>query len=183
MKVNNDIEKILVSKEDIKKRVKELARTIEKDYDGKNPLVICLLNGAAVFYVNLMMEIDMPLEMHYIRVSSYGNGTQSSRKVQMKYDLEVDVKGRDLILVDDIVDSGNTLKAVIELLYTRGANSIECCCLLDKSGRREVEMKPKYIGFNIPNEFVVGYGLDYAQKYRNVTDIGVLKKEVYTNNV
>ena len=174
-----DIKEILVSEEQIRARVTELAKQIQADYEGKDLLMVCVLNGATPFYVDIMMELDLPLQMSFLRVSSYGNGTSSSGTVRILYDLETDVTGRDILLVDDIIDSGHTLKRLTKLLSERGAASVKCCVMLDKVERREVDMNADYVGFDVPNEFLVGYGLDYAGIYRNLRFIGTLKEEVY----
>lgn len=174
-----DIQEIVVSEEDIKKRVKELAEQITRDYEGKDLLLVGVLNGASVFYVNLMMELDLMLDMNYIRVSSYGSGTSSSGTVRMLYDLEVDVTGKDVLVIEDIIDSGNTLSRLKNTLTSRGAASFKCAALLDKPSRRVVDIEADYVGFKVPDLFVVGYGLDYAGKYRNLKFIGILKPEIY----
>ena len=126
------------------------------------------------------MELDIPLEMNFIRVSSYGAGTKSSGNVRMLYDLEADIAGKDVLIVEDIIDSGNTLCALKELLHKRGARSVRCCCLLDKKERREAPIQADYVGFDVPDKFLVGYGLDYAGKYRNLKFVGTLKPEIYS---
>ena len=141
--------------------------------------MVGVLNGAAIFYINLIMELDIPLEMNFIRVSSYGAGTKSSGNVRMLYDLEADIAGKDVLIVEDIVDSGNTLCALKELFQKRGAKSVRCCCLLDKKERREAPIEADYVGFDVPDKFLVGYGLDYAGKYRNLKFVGTLKPEIY----
>jgi len=174
-----DIKEILVTEEQIRNRVAELAAEIQKDYEGKDLLMVCVLNGATPFYVDIMMELDLPLQMNFIRVSSYGSGTSSSGTVRILYDLETDITGKDILLVEDIIDSGNTLFRLTRLLKERGAASVKCCTLLDKKERREVDMESDYVGFDVPDEFLVGYGLDYAGVYRNLRFVGTLKEEVY----
>ncbi len=175
----NDIKEVLVSKEDIEKRVSDLARAIESDYENKDLLCVGILNGAVCFYVDLIKELDMYLEMNFMRVSSYGRGTESLGYLKYKYDLEVPVEGRNVLIVEDIIDSGITMKQLKEELYKRGASSVKSCVLLDKPSRRVVEVEGDYVGFKIPDEFVVGYGLDYAGLYRNLKFIGTLKPEIY----
>jgi len=175
-----DIEKVLISEEEIKARIKALADQIMKDYEGKELLLVGVLNGASVFYVNLMMELDIMLDMNYIRVSSYGSGTSSSGTVRMLYDLEADVTGKDVLVVEDIIDSGNTLFRLKNTLSYRGAASFKCAALLDKPSRRVVDIEADYVGFKVPDEFLVGYGLDYDGKYRNLKFIGTLKPEIYS---
>ena len=141
--------------------------------------MVCVLNGAAVFYIDLLMDMQIPLEMNFIRVSSYGAGTESSGTVRILYDLEADITDKHVLIVEDIIDSGRTLKRLSKLLKERGAASVKCCCLLDKPSRRAVEMQADYVGFSVPDEFLVGYGLDYNGKYRNLRFIGTLKPEIY----
>ena len=175
----DDIERVLLSREQLHARVCQLAAQIERDYEGKDLVMVCVLNGAAVFYIDLLMEMDIPLEMNFIRVSSYGSGTKSSGRVRILYDLEADIAGRHVLVIEDIIDSGNTLKSLTQLLRDRGAAEVRICCLLDKPSRRTVQMKADYVGFEVPDEFLVGYGLDYAGKYRNLKFVGTLKKEIY----
>ncbi len=177
--MEQDIEEILIDYDSIIARVKELAETIEKDYEGKDLLMVCVLNGAAIFYIDLLMEMDIPLEMNFIRVSSYGAGTESSGTVRILYDLEADVTNKHVLIVEDIIDSGHTLKRLSRLLKERGAATVKCCCLLDKAERRVVDMNADYVGFKVPDKFLVGYGLDYNGKYRNIKFIGTLKPEIY----
>lgn len=174
-----DIEKTLLDEAAIGKRVRELAEQIAADYAGKDLLMVCVLNGAAVFYIDLLMDMQIPLEMNFIRVSSYGAGTESSGTVRILYDLEADITDKHVLIVEDIIDSGRTLKRLSKLLKERGAASVKCCCLLDKPSRRAVEMQADYVGFSVPDEFLVGYGLDYNGKYRNLRFIGTLKPEIY----
>ena len=174
-----DIEKTLLDEAVIGKRVRELAEQIAADYAGKDLLLVCVLNGAAVFYIDLLMDMQIPLEMNFIRVSSYGAGTESSGTVRILYDLEADITDKHVLIVEDILESGRTLKRLSKLLKERGAASVKCCCLLDKPSRRAVEMQADYVGFSVPDEFLVGYGLDYNGKYRNLRFIGTLKPEIY----
>ena len=161
--LKQDIEEVILSEEHIAARVRENAAQITRDYAGKEFVMVGVLNGAAIFYINLIMELDIPLEMNFIRVSSYGAGTKSSGNVRMLYDLEADIAGKDVL-----VDSGNTLCALKELFQKRGAKSVRCCCLLDKKERREAPIEADYVGFDVPDKFLVGYGLDFAVKYRNL---------------
>ena len=178
--LERDIEEVILSETHIASRVKEIAGQIAKDYAGKDFIMVGVLNGAAIFYIHLIMELDIPLEMNFIRVSSYGAGTKSSGNVRMVYDLEADIAGKDVLIVEDIIDSGNTLCALKELFRKRGANSVRCCCLLDKRERREAPIQADYVGFDVPDKFLVGYGLDYAGKYRNLKFVGTLKPEIYS---
>ncbi len=177
--MKNDIESVLFDNSQIRKKIRELARQIEKDYRDKDLVTVCVLNGASIFYSSLILEIDIPLEMNFIRVSSYGHGTSSSGNIRTLYDLETNIKDKDVLIVEDIVDSGHTWLTHKNLFLGRGANSVKCCSLLDKPSSREVDIEPDYYGFSIPDEFIVGFGLDFAGKYRNLKYIGILKPEIY----
>ena len=174
-----DLSRILVTREEIGQAVKELGERITRDYQGKEPLFIGILKGAVVFFADLIREIDLPLSMDFMVVSSYGASTKTSGVVQVVKDVGQDITGRDVLIVEDIVDSGMTLSYLKQYLSTRGAASIRIVTLLDKPERRRVELKADYFCFTIPDEFVVGYGLDYAEKYRNLPDIGVLHPRIY----
>lgn len=178
-KIYEDLDRILVKREDINRAVKELGQRITADYAGKSPVMIGILKGAVVFYSDLIREIDLPLQTEFMSVSSYGSATKTTGVVKINLDLKLDVTGRDLIIVEDIVDSGMTLHYLKHHLAERGAASIRICTLLDKPARRRVELQADYFCFTIPDEFVVGYGLDYAEKYRNLPDIGVLSPRIY----
>lgn len=178
--VERDISKILLPEAEIQKRVAELGEQISRDYEGKDLVAVCILRGCVMFFSDLMRQISIPMAIEFMAVSSYGGGTQSSGSVKIKYDMENDIGGKHLLIVEDIIDSGNTLSYLTELLRSRKPASIEICCLLNKPDRRTVEVPVKYIGFDIPDEFVVGYGLDYNSKYRNYGSVGVLKKEIYS---
>lgn len=158
-----------------------LAVALSEDYKDKNPLLIGVLKGAVPFLSDLMKRMTIPLEVDFMAISSYGQSTQSSGVVRIIKDLESSIEGRDLIVVEDIIDSGLTLSYLIDMLDRRNARSIKVVTLLDKPERRTVDLTPDYCGFTVPDEFVVGYGLDYAEKYRNLPYIGVLKPEVYGN--
>jgi hypoxanthine phosphoribosyltransferase len=177
--MHEDIQEILYTEEEIKAKVKELGRRLSEDYKDLNPLCICVLKGAAPFMTDLVRSMDIPLEMDFMAVSSYGASTKSSGVVRIIKDLDASVEGRHVIIVEDIIDSGLTLSHLIDLLRHRNAASIKVVTLLDKPGRRTVDLKPDYCGFTIPDAFVVGYGLDYAEKYRNLPYIGILKEKVY----
>jgi len=172
MQYNPPVKKILITQEQIDKRVKELAAQISADYKGKTPVIICILRGAAIFYANLVKNITVDCNLDFMCLCSY-SGTSSGGKVRMMLDLREDIKNRHIILVEDIADTGTTVKYLQELLCARGPASIEICALLDKPANRKVEVKPKYTGFEIANEFVIGYGLDYNELYRNLPYIGV----------
>lgn len=176
----NDLEKILITRKELALRVKELAKTLDEDYKGKNPIVVCILKGSALFFADLVREMKIPVEFDFLSISSYGNKTKSSGEVKMIKDLDNLIENRHVLLIEDIVDSGYTLTYLKKLLSSRGPASIKICTLLDKKSRREVPLEPDYCGFEIDDYFVVGYGLDYAQKYRNLPEIGILKPEVYT---
>ena len=172
------IEKICFSEEEIQDIVKKLADDITKDYMGKDPLIFGLLNGCLPFMSDLVKKIDTELTLAYVKASSY-DGAVSTGNVKFEGKMP-DVKGRDVIIADDILDTGRTLKSVRDMLLEMGAKSVECCVLLDKPSGRKVDIKPKYCGGVVPNAFVVGYGLDYNEHYRNLPYIGVLKKEIYS---
>ncbi|WP_337103166.1 hypoxanthine phosphoribosyltransferase [Paenibacillus sp. YIM B09110] len=177
--MRNDIQEVLYNAEQIQAKVKELGETLTRDFEGRNPLVICVLKGAFIFMSDLVKEIDVPLEIDFMAVSSYGQSTKSSGVVKIIKDLDVSVEGRDVLIVEDIIDSGLTLSYLIDVLERRNAKSVTIVTLFDKPARRTVELEADYKGFTLPDAFVVGYGLDYAEKYRNLPYIGVLKPEVY----
>lgn len=167
----------LISKEEIALKVKELARLIDEDFKGEKVLLIGLLRGSVIFLSDLARELETEATLDFMVVSSYGNEMESSRDVKIKKDLEEDVRGRNVVIVEDIIDTGNTLKKVMEILMTRDPKTIKICTLLDKPERRETEISIDYKGFKIPDEFVVGYGIDFAQKHRTLPYIGIVKKE------
>lgn len=174
-----DLEKILITKEQLDLRVRELASTLDKDYCGKNPLCVAILKGSVMFYADILRAMKIPVELDFMSISSYGNKTKSSGEVRIIKDLDRVVEGRDILIIEDIVDSGYTLSYLKRMLSSRHPASIKICTLLDKPVRRKVDLEPDYKGFEIADEFVVGYGLDYAEKYRNLPEIGVLKQELY----
>ena len=174
-----DIERVLFSEEQIKTRIKEVGAQISKDYYGKCPVVIGILKGVVPFYAAMVQEITIPLEEDFMCVSSY-DGTQSTGTLTFRKDLDVDITGRDVLILEDILDTGRTLKKIKELLLTRGPRSVKICTLLDKPEGRKVELEADYVGFTIPDAFVVGFGLDYDECYRNLPFVGVVKPEVYT---
>jgi len=178
--IYQDLTHILVTREEIAEKVRELGQQITKDYAGKEPVMICILKGAVVFFSDLVREIDLPMTLEFMSISSYGSATKTSGVVKLVKDLDNDVLNKDVIIVEDIVDSGVTLNYLKNMLGQRGAASIRLVTLLDKPARRRVpDLKVDYSCFNIPDEFVVGYGLDYDQKYRNLPDIGVLSPRIY----
>lgn len=174
-----DIKEVLYSEEEISAVVKDLGAQLTKEYEGKNPLVIGVLKGAVMFMTDLSRAMDCDLELDFMDVSSYGAGMESSGDVKILKDLDTTVDGRDLLIVEDIIDTGRTLSYLIEIFKYRKAKSIKVVTLMDKKERRVVDLDADYIGINVPNEFVVGYGLDFNEKYRNLPYIGVLKTEVY----
>lgn len=173
------LKQVLFTNEQIVARCEELGSELSKEYEGKNPLFIGLLKGSVPFLAELIKHITIDMEMDFMDVSSYGDGTSSNGNVKIVKDLDISVAGRDIIIAEDIIDTGNTIKVVKELLLSRSAASVKVVCLLDKKERREVVIEADKVGFTIPNEFVIGFGLDYAQKYRNLPYIGVLKEECY----
>ena len=175
-----DIESILIPEDKLKARIYELAKQIEKDYQGKTVTFICILRGASVFFCDLVREINLDVRFEFMSVSSYGAGTTSSGEVRIVKDINTPLAGKDVIIVEDIIDSGSTLSFLKKILEQRGPASIKVCTLLDKPSRRKVEFKGDYVGFEIEDKFVVGCGLDYAEKYRNLKDVCILKPEVYT---
>lgn len=177
----NDLSQILISKQQIQDRINEIAKQLDKDYANKNPLVVCILKGSCLFYADLVRAITIPLEFDFMSISSYGNQTVSSGEVKMIKDLDQTIENRDVLIVEDIIDSGYTLSYLKRNLLSRKPNSVKIVTLLDKKCRREVDLTPDYAGFVIDNYFVVGYGMDYAEKYRNLPEIGVLKPEIYTH--
>ncbi len=177
--MENDIEKVLYSEQQIQKRVKEMAAQIKADFEGKELLTVGILRGAVLFYADLVREIDMPLHMNFMSVTSYGASSHSSGVVRILYDLEEDISGKNVLIIEDIVDSGLTLQYLSKTLKSRTPNILKTCCLFDKPDRRKVEFEPDYVGFEVPDVFIVGYGLDYAEKYRNLKYIGALKEKVY----
>ncbi len=177
--IRNDVERILVSKEEIAEIVKRLGADISRDYADKSPILITVLKGAFIFMADLVREITVPCTLDFMAVSSYGCGTETSGKVRIIKDLETNIEGKDVIIVEDILDSGVTLSHLMELLQARKPNSMKICTLFDKPERHKVEIDVAYQGTVVPNEFIVGYGLDYAEKYRNLADVCVLKREIY----
>jgi len=178
--MKDDVKKVLLSEEELHARVAELGAQITKDYAGKNMLLVTVLKGAVVFLADLMRNIDQPSEIDFMVVSSYGSGVKSSGVVKIVKDLDINLEGKDILIVEDILDSGLTLDYIKGMLQDRNPASIRICTLLDKPARRKVSLQADYIGFTIPDEFVIGYGLDYDEKYRNLPYIGVLKPEVYS---
>ncbi len=175
----NDIEKVLYSEEELEAICKRLGEQISEDYKDKNLLLVSVLKGSVVFMGDLMRSITVPCRIDFMAVSSYGSGTESTGRVKIKKDLDIDISGYDLLVVEDILDSGITLDNLRRILMLRNPKSIKICTLLDKPERRKADIKADYVGTIVPDEFVVGYGLDYDEKYRNLPFIGVLKRSVY----
>lgn len=177
-----EIKEVMITGEKMKNRAKELGGIISKDYEGKKLVLIGVLKGSVVFFADLIREITIPVEIDFIAVSSYGASNVSSGVVSLKKDVTCEIKGKNILIVEDIIDTGFTLKYIKDLFKARNAESVSICCALDKPSRRDknVNVKVDYIGFEIPDEFVVGYGLDYAERYRNLPDVCILKPEVYT---
>lgn len=172
----NDKISVLIAEEDVDKKIREIAEKISKDYEGKTVILICILKGSVFFTCELAKRITIPVKLDFMSVSSYGAGTESSGRVKIIKDLDDSVEGKDIIVIEDIIDSGRTLSHLMTLLSSRKPNSIKLCTLLDKPDRRVVPVDVDYTGFNIPDKFVVGYGLDYDQNYRNLPYIGVIEQ-------
>ena len=178
--MKEDVLRVLLSEDEIREKVRELGGKITADYKNSNLMLVTVLKGAGVFLADLMRQIDVPAEIDFMVVSSYGSGVKSSGVVKIVKDLDVPLAGKDILIVEDILDSGLTLSYIKELLESRGPRSIRIATLLDKPSRRKVDLQADYIGFSVPDEFVIGYGLDYDEKYRNLPYIGILKPEVYS---
>lgn len=174
-----DVDSILISEEQIKKRIQELAVKLDKEYEGKRPLMVSILKGSVMFYADLLRAMNIPVEMDFMAISSYGAGAKSSGEVKLIKDLDRKIEGRDVVIVEDIIDSGYTLSYLKRMLYSRKPASVKICALLDKYARRVVPIEADFKGFDIEDEFVIGYGLDYAERYRNLPYIGILKRSVY----
>lgn len=177
--MHKDIQEILYSEQELRAKAAELGKQLSKDYEGKNPLVVGILKGAIFFITDLVKEMDIDVELDFMDVSSYGNATVSTGEVKIIKDLSTNAEGRDILIVEDIIDSGRTLEYLVNLFKYRKANSVKLVTLLDKPEGRVVDITADYVGFPVPNEFVVGYGIDYAEKYRNLPYIGIVKREVY----
>jgi len=175
--MQEDVAEVLIAPADLHRRTVELARQIEADYKGRDLVLICVLKGAIMFLVDLMKELHRPLEVDFMAVASYGASTASSGVVRLTKDLDMSIQGRHVLIVEDIIDSGRTLQYLTGILKLRQPASLRICTLLDKRARREVDVPVDYVGFVIPNKFVIGYGLDYNEVYRNLPFVGVLKQE------
>ena len=179
--MHDDIEQILISGDELRQRTAELAREITAYYQGRGLLLVGILKGAVMFLVDLARALDLPVEIDFMAISSYGNSTESSGVVRILKDLDEPIEGKDVLIVEDIIDSGLTLQYLLEILLKRKPGSLRVCALLDKEKPRAKVLDPQYVGFRIPDRFVVGYGLDYAQLYRNLPYIGILKESIYTD--
>jgi len=178
--LNNDIERVLITEKQLREKVEQLGKKISSDYkNSDNFLMVGVLKGAVVFMSDLIRCVNLPLQIDFMAVSSYGTSTESSGVVRILKDLDESVEGKDVLIIEDIIDSGLTLSYMYNILKSRKPASIKICALLDKPSRRKVELDVDYLGFEIPDYFVVGYGLDYAGKYRNLCDVCVLKPEIY----
>ena len=178
--MQEDVLRVLFTEEELRAKVQEMGRQITEDYRGKNLMLVTVLKGAVVYMADLMRAIDVPAEIDFMVVSSYGSGVKSSGVVKIVKDLDVPLADKDILIVEDILDSGLTLSYIKKILQDRGPRSIKVATLLDKPSRRKVDLAADYIGFSVPDEFVIGYGLDYDEKYRNLPYIGILKPEVYS---
>jgi hypoxanthine phosphoribosyltransferase len=178
--MENNVEEVLITDDQIREKTAELGRKLTEEYRGKNPLLICVLKGGLMFLADLMREIRIPVEIDFMAVSSYGDATESSGVVRILMDLDRNIRGRHVLIVEDIIDTGRTLTYIIENLRTRGPASIKVCTLLDKPARRLLDIPIDYVGFEIPDRFVIGYGLDYGEIYRNLPFVGVLRPELYS---
>ena len=181
MSMHDDIKTVLVSEEQLKAKVAELGAQISRDYAGKNLVLVSILKGSVVFMADLMRAVSIPCNIDFMVVSSYGgSNTTTSGLVKIIKDLDGDLSGKDVLIVEDILDTGVTLSNLVPMLKMRNPNSVKICTILDKPSRRKAKIQPDYEGFQVPDEFVVGYGLDYDEKYRNLPYVGVLKPEIYT---
>lgn len=179
MEKHENVEYVMLTQQQIKRRTKAVAKQLDKLYEGRKPVVVCILKGSVLFFSDLIKNMKTTLTVDFMAVSSYGNGTKSTGELKILKDLTTDIQGRDVLIVEDIIDSGNTLYNLKKLLNARSPSSVNIVTLLDKPERREVPMEPEYTCFVIEDEFVVGYGLDYAEEYRNLPYVGVLKRSVY----
>ncbi len=177
--MNQDIARILITEEELQSRIAELAKTVSADYEGTVPVFVGVLKGVVHFFTDFVMNVPLPCEYDFLAVSSYGRGTVSSGVINMQKDISSSIEGRHVVILEDILDTGHTLKFVKEHLLSKKPASLKICTLLDKPERRQADITADYVGFTIPNEFVVGYGLDYREIYRNLPYIGILKPEVY----
>ncbi|MGK0467297.1 hypoxanthine phosphoribosyltransferase [Clostridium sp.] len=177
--MNNDIKEVLYNEEQLNDKIRQMGAKISNDYAGKELILIGVLKGSVVFMSDLIKQITIPCKMDFMAVSSYGSSTETSGVVKILKDLDFDIQGKDVLIVEDIIDSGVTLKYLMKYLSARKPSSLEIICLLNKPSRRTVDMDVKYLGYNVPDHFLVGFGLDFAEKYRNLPYVGILKEEIY----
>ncbi|WP_035292678.1 hypoxanthine phosphoribosyltransferase [Clostridium sp. KNHs214] len=177
--VCDDVKEVLYTAEQLKEKTKELAEKISEEYKGKDLILIGILKGSVMFMTDLIREISIPCHIDFMDVSSYGNSSQTSGVVRILKDLDFEIKGKDVLIIEDIIDTGITLKYLMKYLSSRNPNSLEIACMLNKAERRKVDIKVKYIGYEVPDYFLVGYGMDYAENYRQFPYVGILKEEVY----
>lgn len=177
--MNNDIKEVLFSEDELRDKIRQMGAKISNDYSGKELILIGVLKGSVVFMSDLIKEITIPCKMDFMAVSSYGSSSETSGVVRILKDLDFDIQGKDVLIVEDIIDSGVTLKYLMKYLSARKPNSLEIICLLNKPERRKVDIDVKYLGYNVPDYFLVGFGLDFAEKYRNLPYVGILKEEIY----
>lgn len=178
--MRNDLATIIIDENQLKNRIRELAEMINRDYKDRELVMICVLRGAIMFYADLIRNLDIKVITAFMAVSSYGSGTHTSGAIRLQYDLDENITGKDVLIIEDIIDSGLTIDYLLKSLSVKKPRSIKTCCLLDKPSRRLVDYKPDYTGFEIEDGFVVGFGLDYDEKYRNLNVIGILKEEIYS---
>ncbi|MBX4266407.1 hypoxanthine phosphoribosyltransferase [Clostridium estertheticum] len=177
--MNNDIKEVLYNEDQLRDKIRQMGEKVSKDYYGKDLILIGILKGSVIFMSDLLKEITIPCKMDFMAVSSYGNSTKTSGVVRILKDLDFEIQGKDVLIVEDIIDSGVTLKYLMKCLSARKPNSLEIICLLNKPERRKVDINVKYVGFDVPDFFIVGFGMDYAERYRNLPYIGILKDEIY----
>ena len=179
--IHPNVDYVMLTEQQIKRRIKSVAKQLDKLYEGRKPVVVCILKGSSIFFSDLIRSMKTTLTVDFMSVSSYGSGTKSTGELKIRQDLSTDIAGRDVLIVEDIIDSGNTLYHLKKMLNGRAPNSVNIVTLLDKPARREVPIEPEYTCFVIEDEFVIGYGLDYDEEYRNLPYVGVLKRSVYEN--
>ena len=181
VEIHPNVDRVMLTEQQIKRRIKSVAKQLDKLYEGRKPVVVCILKGSTVFFSDLIRSMKTTMTIDFMSVSSYGSGTKSTGELKIRQDLSTDIQGRDVLIVEDIIDSGNTLYHLKKMLNGRAPNSVNIVTLLDKPERREVPIEPEYTCFVIEDEFVIGYGLDYDEEYRNLPYVGVLKRSVYEN--
>ena len=177
--MNNDIKEVLYNEDQLRDKIRQMGEKVSKDYYGKDLILIGILKGSVIFMSDLLKEITIPCKMDFMAVSSYGNSTKTSGVVRILKDLDFEIQGKHVLIVEDIIDSGVTLKYLMKCLSARKPSSLEIICLLNKPERRKVDIDVKYVGFDVPDFFIVGFGMDYAEKYRNLPYVGILKDEIY----